>query len=495
MDNSHLFVNIRIISNNMSDIHHPTKVARSGAVYTATLIIQKIISFSYFSLVASALGPANLGRYTFALSFAAFFSLVVDFGFVNMAIRNFSRDKNGRARSFRILFTARLGLALIGAAILWLSALLLGYDQTLLSLLAITTLIMVMDAFTAFFYTVFRAEQNLFYESIGTLVFQIVIFIAGYLALRQTSDLRVLLAVISLGSFWHILYSAILLKFRARLSLKPLFDWLAIKSTLAAAAPFFLMAGFIKAYNTIDTILLKNISGDEAAGLYAIPAKVVFTFPFLALGITAAVYPAMASYAASSPERLQNIFRRTLQLLLTISLPICLGIFILADPIIMRVWPEFSQSILALQILIWAVVFLFMEYPFGSLLNATGHEKRNTWNRGVQLVVFIIMNVLLIPKFGFMGAVYTALLTSILIVILGAWPARKLVVIFNKSFIIVLAKLILAVGVMGGAIWWLADKYSFLYLIPLAMVIYALMLLGLRVYGQEDWEWVKSLKK
>ncbi|MEK7164634.1 MAG: flippase [Patescibacteria group bacterium] len=480
---------------NVADIHHPAKVARSGAIYTGALIIQKIISFSYFSLVASALGPANLGRYTFALSFAAFFSLVVDFGFVNMAIRNFSREKEGRERNFRILLTARLGLAVLGAIVLWATALALGYDNTLLALLAVTTVIMVMDAFTAFFYTVFRAEQNLFYESIGTLVFQIVIFIAGYLALRQTNDLRVLLAIISLGSFWHVVYSALLLKFRARLSLKPLFDWPAIKGTLAAAVPFFLMAGFIKAYNTIDTILLKNISGDEAAGLYAIPAKVVFTFPFLALGITAAVYPAMASYASASPERLQNIFRRTLQLLLTISLPICLGIFILAEPIITRVWPEFQAAIPALRILIWAVVFLFIEYPFGSLLNATGNEKKNTWNRGLQLAVFVIMNIVLIPQYGFMGAVYTALATSILIVFLGAYRARRLAVIFTKSFVAVLVKLLVAAAVMGGVVAWIAGHYPFLYAIPAGALVYALMFLILQVYKKEDWEWLKSLKK
>ncbi len=479
----------------MPDIHHPTKVARSGAIYTATLVVQKILSFTYFSFVAAALGPEGLGRYTFALSFAAFFSLVVDFGFVNMAIRNFSRDQAGRERNFRILFTTRLGLAAAGAAVLWVIALALGYDETLLALLAVTTVIMVMDAFTAFFYTVFRAEQNLFYESIGTLVFQIIILSAGLFTLARTNDLRLLLLVIGLGSGWHIIYSSLLIKFRAKFSLKPLFNWPAVKNSLAAAVPFFLIAGFIKAYNTIDTILLKNISGDEAVGLYAIPAKVVFTFPFLALGITAAVYPAMASYAAASKERLQNIFTRTLQLLLTISLPISVGIFLLAEPIITRAWPQFAASVPALRILIWAVVFLFIEYPFGSLLNATGNEKRNTWNRGIQLAVFVIMNIALIPKYGFMGAVYTALATSVLIVALGAWPARKLVVIFNKNFIVGLIKLFLAAAVMGAFVVWLRDKYSFLYIIPAAAALYGLMLLVLQVYGREDWAWLKSLKK
>ncbi|MDP1709268.1 MAG: polysaccharide biosynthesis C-terminal domain-containing protein, partial [Candidatus Komeilibacteria bacterium] len=227
--------------------------------------------------------------------------------------------------------------------------------------------------------------------------------------------------------------------------------------------------------------------------LYAIPAKVVFTFPFLAMGITAAVYPAMSNYAASSRERLQNIFSRTLQLLLTLSLPIAVGIFLLAEPIMQRIWPEFGESILGLQILIWAVVFLFIEYPFGSLLNATGNERRNTWNRGIQLACFIILNLILIPRLGFLGAVYTALATSVLIVILGGIKARQIVAVFNKFIVIILLKLLASSAAMGVLIWWLRDKYSFLLVIPLAALLYFIMLLVLRVYGRNDWEWLKSL--
>ena len=477
----------------VSETHHPKRVARSGAIYTLTLVIQKILSFTYFSFIASALGPASLGRYTFALSFAAFFSLAVDFGFVPMAIRSFSRSAEDHQENFRVMLTLRLALAGIGAGLMFLSAFWLGYDKDLLSLLAVTALIMVMDAFTAFFYTVFRSRQNLFYESLGTIIFQIIVVGVGLATLQYTRNLQALLWVIAVGSCWHAAYSLWLIIFKARWPIRPQWDFQAAKRILSAAVPFFLAAGFIKAYNTIDTILLKNMASDTAVGLYAIPAKVVFTFPFLAMGITAAVYPAMSNYAASSRERLQNVFSRTLQLLFTISLPIAVGIFLLAEPIIERIWPEFREAIPALRLLIWAVVFLFIEYPFGSLLNATGNERRNTWNRGVQLASFIVFNVLLIPIYGFMGATYTALGTSVLIVFLGALSARRLVAVFNKATVIVLIKLGLASGVMAAFVWWVRAEYSFLIVIPAAALVYFIALLALRVYGGNDWAWLKGL--
>lgn len=475
-------------------MHHPQKVGRSGLVYTSALIFQKILSFTYFSLVAAALGPEKLGLYVFVLSFAAFFSLAVDFGFVNLTIRNFARAPGDAEKKFNLFFTIRLLLAALGIVLLAASAFLLGYDRHILPLLGITAGIMVMDAFSAYFYALWRARQNLLYEAAGTVIFQIIVIIAGIVTLRYTRDLRLILLVIAAGSLWQIIYSSVLIKKKLGLSFNLRLDRQSLWLALRAAWPFFLATGFIKAYNTLDTIFLKNISGDSAAGLYAIPAKVVFTFPFLAMGITSAVYPAMSSYYGTGQiDRLQRIFGRTLQFLLAVSLPIAVGIALLTEPIVMRIWPEFSAAIPGLQILIWAVVFLFVEYPLGSLLLATGRERRNTLNRGIQLAAFIVLNLVLIPRWGFTGAVWTALATSVLIVFLGWLAVRRRVAVFTKELTINLLKLSMAAAVMGGAVWWLRARFSFLAVIPLAAVVYFACLFLLRVYGRDDWNWMKGL--
>lgn len=477
----------------MQKTHHPKRVARSGAVYTLALVFQKILSFAYFSVVARALGPEALGTYIFALSFAAFFSLVADFGFVPLAIRTFSQNPEKQKEHFTTFFSIRIFLALLAILVLHGVSFALGYGAELATLLAITSVIMVMDAFTAYFYTVFRARQNLFYEALGTALFQVIVFTAGLIVISKTNDLAALLAVIGLGSLFHIIFSSALIHrkakidFRLRINVQLAWHW------MERAIPFFMAAGFIKAYNTIDSILIKNLVNDEAVGLYAIPAKVVFTFPFIALAITAAVYPAMSHYALESRERLQSIFSRTLQLLLTISLPISVGIYLLAGPIVTRIWPEFSAAIPALQILIWAVVFLYVEFPFGSLLNATGNERRNTVNRGIQLTVFIALNLILIPLYGFMGAVYAALGCSVLIVFLGWVRAREIVPVFTARFVASLLKLAVASGLMGVAVYYFRDEYSFLIIIPVAAIIYGMLLLLLRAYTADDWRWLKSV--
>jgi len=223
----------------MVDTHNPKKVARSGAIYTGALILQKILSFTYFSLVARALGPESLGTYIFVLSFAAFFSLVVDFGFVAMAIRAFAQDKQNQKHNFKIFFSIRILLAMVSVVVLFSVAFILGYSQELISLLLITSIIMVMDAFTSYFYTVLRARQNLLFESIGTVIFQLIVFSFGVYTILHTSDIPSLLFVIFVGSAFHLIYSSTVIRKKTNIVFGLNFNWLEIKSWLAKAVPFF----------------------------------------------------------------------------------------------------------------------------------------------------------------------------------------------------------------------------------------------------------------
>jgi len=474
--------------------HDSQQVIKSSVFYTSALIYQKILSFVYFSVIARSLGPEKLGAYLFALSFSSFFQIVADFGFVSMAIRTFSQDDDKhQERHFQTFFTIRIGLAVIAVFLLNFTAYLLGYDSELKTMIIITSIIMIADAFTAFFYTVFRSRQNLLYESIGTVIFQTIVMVFGMLALKFTNNIKTLLLVILCASAFHIIFSFYLLAKKTNIKIKLYFHQDVAAKWMRRAFQFFLATGFIKAYNTIDTILLKNMASDKDVGLYSIPAKVVFTFPFLALAMTASIYPAMSNYAKNSPEKLQSVFTKSLIVFAAISLPIALGINLLAQDIIDKIWPEFTESAQGLKILIWAVFFLYIEYPIGSLLNATSNEKKNTINRGIQLLFFLAINIALIPKIGFMGSVYASLFSSVLIVVLGIKCVSKIVKVLEKNFLQAFIKLSLASAIMAISVLWLKQEYHFLVVIPVAATVYAFSVFAFKVFKKEDFNLFASV--
>ena len=56
-----------------------SNIAKNTSYFTLALILQKVISFSYFTIIARALGPEDLGKYYFAIAFASVAIILTDF--------------------------------------------------------------------------------------------------------------------------------------------------------------------------------------------------------------------------------------------------------------------------------------------------------------------------------------------------------------------------------------------------------------------------------
>ena len=78
----------------MDDSKKIKNIAKNTSYLTIALIIQKVLSFSYFILLARGLGPENLGKYYFAISFTTIFAIFIDLGLVNYLTRETAKIKD-----------------------------------------------------------------------------------------------------------------------------------------------------------------------------------------------------------------------------------------------------------------------------------------------------------------------------------------------------------------------------------------------------------------
>ena len=60
---------------------------------TIASVGQKICAFVYFTILARYLGPEDVGKYVFTLSFAAIFVILIDLGLTSVLIREGARHK------------------------------------------------------------------------------------------------------------------------------------------------------------------------------------------------------------------------------------------------------------------------------------------------------------------------------------------------------------------------------------------------------------------
>ncbi len=437
------------------------KIAANSSFFLLSLVAQKVLSFVYFTLLARGLGVELTGRYFFAISFATMFAVLMDFGLSPVLTKEVAQNKDEQAVYFQQIFSLKLLFTFLSLIFLaTINYFFWGNDPVQL-LIYLTMLTVALDSFTLLFYAFIRGQQNLRYESFGTIIFQMIVMIFGLGVLKFTHNLFLLLIVLFVASLFNFLFSAFILRFKFQTKIKFLWQKDLLKKILIIAWPFAVAAIFAKVYAYLDSILLKIFLGDLELGFYSVAYKITFAWQFIPLGLVAALYPAFAHYFKEDKAQLTKVFNRGFLYLSLIAWPLSFGIIALAPEIILKVYkPEFQSAILPLQILIVSLGFLFMNFSLSSLLNAANKQKINTRNLGFTMLLNIILNLILIPLIGVWGAALASSTSTLFLFILNLLAVRYIVVIdrqiVNKMLLAFVLSLvmILIVYYLKTIIFW-----------------------------------------
>ncbi|MBI4779136.1 flippase [Candidatus Falkowbacteria bacterium] len=463
-----------------------TNIAKNTSYFTLALVLQKIISFTYFILIARAIGPADLGKYYFAISFTSIFGIFIDIGQSSVLTREVAKHPDYTGRLFSSVFLMKLPLALLSMLAVFSLINFSSYPEITRQLVYLSMFCMALDSFTLTFFAVSRGFHNLKYESISSVVFQLIVFIVVLIVLKFNLGLTWLMMSLVLASLYNFIFSFYILKNNWGLKINWRPDKALIKSILLISLPFAVYAIFQRLYMYLDSVMLSLLAGDRQVGIYQIPFKLIFALQFLPLAFIASLFPAMSSYWQNNRKQLAITFERAMNYLIIISLPVSVGGAILADKIIIIFKSGYSDAILPLQITMAAVIFMFLNFPVGSLLNACDRQKRNTVNMGAVLAASVILNLILIPRLEAVGASLTALLTNFLMFVLGMWIVPQITKYDYKKIIIILSKSLLAVAVMGAVGYYLKNQINLILTVMLSGVSYFVALYIFKGFKKED---------
>lgn len=440
-------------------------------------ILQKALSFFYFIYLARSLGEVGLGKYTFALSFASIFVIFMDFGLGPILTREGAREKKNLKAYIQTILGTKMVLAVlmltlmvVGITALYSTGT-IPQDTYYLTLLA--GFIILLDTFTFTFWSIFRARQQMKWEAIGVFIYQLVIVTSGSIALYLGLPIYYIVGAVLLGSVFHFTYSLTSVKHKTDLSLRPKWDAQLAKKLLKLAAPFALAGIFFKLNGSIDTVMLETLAGEEYVGWYSVAFKLTTALTVLPGAFATSFFPAMSYQFEHSRKELRNIYKQATIYLGFLAIPIAAGSIILAKPIILTVYgPAFAASVMALQIIMVGLVFIFLNYPVGNLLNASNKQTTNTVNMGFALLLNVFLNIWLIPQHTYIGAAISALASSVLLVFLGLPHVAKIIKLPIKDILMNLGKAAGAAGVMTLFIFSFSQSLHLALLVAMGAIIY-----------------------
>lgn len=472
------------------------KLVKNTGYFTMALVIQKVISFTYFSYLATQIGSEKVGQYFFAISFVTIFSVFLDFGLSSLLTREIAKAKETIQKLVSNVIALKLIFSVVILIAIYITINLLGYDLDIKNLVYLSCITMLVDSFTLTFWAIIRGKHNLSFESIASVVFQIIVLSLGYISLQYTHDPFLLLIVLLVASSFNLIFSASVLRFKYKISLRPILNKEFARKLLIIAWPFALAAIFMRISGSIDSVFLSKFSGDQAVGYYSLPYKITFAFQFIPMAFVASLYPAFTHFFNYEKEKLKNTFNKSLIYLSIVSVPIAVGIAVMAETIILSIYQEqYAPSILTLQILICNLPLIFLTFPMGALLNAANLQKIHTRNIGFTMVVSIIANIFLIPAYSHVGAALASILATICYLILNTISSHKVVKFNSKIISSNFSRIFLSCLIMVISLFFFKDKLHWLLNIALSGTLYIVMTFVFRVLTKEDLLFVKQIFK
>lgn len=466
----------------MTKIHN---IARNTSYLTLALILQKIISFTYFIILTRTLGLEMMGQYYAAISFTTIFAIFIDLGFANTLTREVAKHQNQAQNWLGNVITLKIPLAIITLLAALSAAAIFGYSGLAFKLIMISSISMILDSFTTTFFAAIRGFHNLKYESISSVIFQLIILSLGYLALINNFGVLAAMAVLAIASLYNFVYSFLMVRYRLKLKWKLLFEKNFIKNIFYISWPFALFAIFQRFYLYIDSVMIGILANYHQVGVYQIAFKIIFALQFLPMAFTASLYPAMSSYWVDNKEQLVKSFERAINYLIMISLPIISGVIALDNKII-DIFKAGDEAVWPLRISILALFFIFINFPIGSLLNACDRQRKNLYFMAIVTTLSVSANFFLIPRFQAIGASITVLITNAIMFILGILEARKIINYSPRKNFVTLGKSLWAAAVMAMIVFYGKDYMPILLATILGGTLYFIFLYLVGGFKKQD---------
>lgn len=280
-----------------------------------------------------------------------------------------------------------------------------------------------------------------------------------------------------------------------------------LTSILKIALPISLGATVGTIMSLIDSILVpqklmqSGVTSEMATVLYAQltgKANVITNIPLtLSMALGTALIPIIAeNYIMNRRKDVQDKVQLSIKLSMLIAMPCTLGLYFLAGPIMMIIFPGKYDGILILKYLSISVPFIIITQTTTSIMQGIGHYIRPIINLFIGCIVKVVLTYLLvpIPEINIYGAVIASIAAYIIATILNMISIKrklKLSLKVAQTFIkpIIASVVMIIISLFSYSFVYNktgSNTYSCLIAIFLGIIIYGILILTLRIFSIDD---------
>ena len=182
------------------------------------------------------------------------------------------------------------------------------------------------------------------------------------------------------------------------------------KHLLKLSWPLIFSAVLVSIYMKIDQLMIASYLDSVQLGIYATVARLSESWYFIPVAIVNSVFPAIMNARKTDMDRYHKRLQNMYDLMVVISLSIAIVMSFCSSIIYHLVYkPQFWSGAPVLAVHIWAGIFVFLGSASAQYLIAEGYTKLSMLRTGVGAMVNIVLNMMLLPRYGILGAAYATL--------------------------------------------------------------------------------------
>lgn len=376
------------------------------------LISEKIFRFLFGFLISTLiikhLGPTDFGYFSYSLTISSVLGLLSKFGLDIILVKELSEHNANESKLLSNTVFLRVFISLLSILIVIPTLYLFNENNliiTLVTIFLIANIFQSFELFEAYF-------QSKLKNKISSIVAVCVLIISAFLRIYFLYlELSVIYFAIALLFEIFFLFIVLLIYVKRQ---NIVFEFPSIticKELICKSYPLLISSIFAFIYLKIDTIMLRFMTDIESVGIYSSAVKIsemIYLFPIL---ISNSFLPLLVKSKKEMPLFI-NVLTTQFKINITLCLFLILFFFLFAKEIISLVYGfEYRDAALIIKIHIWSVLAIALNSIYSKIIIIENKQSVFVKISFLGALVNVIINIIIIPTYGYLGAAYSTLIS------------------------------------------------------------------------------------
>lgn len=362
--------------------------------------------------IARYLGPEQFGLMNYAIAFVALFASIANLGLNSIVVRDLVQDP---ASANTTMGTSFVLSVLGGFSAFCLSLLAISHarpeDELVKFIVVLLSLLMVFKATDVVRYWFESQVQTKYVVWMENGIFLIFAAIKIGLIVAEAPLLAFIWALFAEGllvatglMIVYALQGGQVNAWKTQIS--------RAKNLIKDSWPLILSGLAIMIYMRIDQIMLGQMLDDESVGIYSAAVKISEVWYFIPMTIVASVFPSIIEAKKQNETLYYDRLQKLYDIMVLLALTVAILMTFLSDWVVTLLFGKaYLEAGTVLSVHIWAGIFVFLGVASGKWFLIEGLQRFTFYRTLFGAVVNVGLNMLMIPKFGVIGAAYATVIS------------------------------------------------------------------------------------